>query len=248
MEEIKILAVGDLHGKSCWKAIDFGQYDKIVFLGDYVDSTSHDDGEILSNFKDVIKMKACHPEKYVLLLGNHDIQYLYYPEYRCSGFRPSMQATLTALFNQYLHLFQVAYQTHNYLFTHAGLSRPWYDRFINLEEKIPLKEARKGSSLAHRLNALSQTWHRGLLFEVGIIRGGSKEFGGITWADKEELRNYPLEGYHQIVGHNPVPFIEALSYADDTSITFVDVLGVQEAYYEICITWDGNVSSSAGPH
>ena len=248
MDEIKILAVGDLHGKSCWQVIDFSQYDKVVFMGDYVDSTSHSDEEILDNLSAVVAVKEQFPEKVVLLLGNHDIQYLYYPEYRCSGFRRSMQITLTELFNRHRHLFQIGYQTSNYLFSHAGLSRPWYDRFITLLNKIPLGEMSPRSNLAALLNSLDQTWHRRLLHEVGVIRGGSKEFGGVTWADKEELRNHPLEGYHQIVGHNPVPYIEALSFNDDTSITFVDVLGIQESYFEINIKWDKDVISSEGPH
>ena len=248
MDEIKILAVGDLHGKSCWQVIDFPQYDKVVFMGDYVDSTSHNDDEILENLKEVIGAKERFPEKVVLLLGNHDIQYLYYPDFRCSGFRRSMQLSLTELFNRQIHLFQIAYQVGNHLFTHAGISAPWHNRLEALVEKIPLREMRETSNLAALLNALNQTWHRGLLHEVGTIRGGSKEFGGVTWADKEELRNYPLEGFHQIVGHNPVPYIEALSFNDDTSITFVDVLGIQESYYEINIKWDKHVISPEGPH
>src|SRR5690606_27784687 len=138
MEEIKILAVGDLHGKSCWRAINFTHYDKVVFMGDYADSTSHTDEEIYDNLNRVIAVKERFPEKIVLLLGNHDIQYLYHPDYRCSGFRPSMQEALTALFNRYKHLFQIAYQVNNYLFSHAGLSGPWHERLVALLDKIPL--------------------------------------------------------------------------------------------------------------
>jgi len=248
MEEIKLLAIGDLHGKSCWQVIDFSEYDKVVFMGDYVDSTSHSDEEILDNLNAVMAVKEQFPEKVVLLLGNHDIQYLYYPDYRCSGFRPSMQVNLTTFFSRYKHLFQIAYQVNNYLFSHAGLSSPWHERLVALLDKIPLGEMSARSNLAAVLNGLDQTWHRGLLHEVGIIRGGPKEFGGVTWADKEELRNHPLEGFHQVVGHNPVPYIEALSFDDDTSITFVDVLGIQEAYYEINIQWNKDVISTEGPH
>lgn len=248
MEEIKILAVGDLHGKSSWQVIDFDQYDKVIFMGDYVDSTNHSDEEILDNLYKVIEVKKRLPEKVVLLLGNHDIQYLYYPDFRCSGFRPTMQLSLPELFNQNAHLFQVAYQINNYLFSHAGVSLPWYHRFESLIEKIPLGEALESKDLATLLNALDQTWHRDLLHEVGIKRGGSKEFGGVTWADKEELWDNPLEGYHQVVGHTPVPYIEALSFNDETSVTFVDVLGIQEAYYEMNLKWDQNAVSSQGPH
>lgn len=227
------MAVGDLHGRSCWQSIAFDEYDKVVFLGDYVDSTSHSDEEVVDNLKEVIRVKNQFPGKVKLLLGNHDIQYLYYPNFRCSGFRRSQQPALTNLFNEYSHLFQVAYQVDNYLFSHAGLSAAWYARFVSLLEKIPLKHSMENQNLANHLNALNQTWHRGLLHEVGINRGGNKEYGGPTWADKEELRNYPLEGYHQVAGHSPVSFIEAFSFDDETSVTFIDVLGIQEAYYEV---------------
>lgn len=248
MEEIKILAVGDLHGKSCWKVIDFKAYDKVVFMGDYVDSTSHSDGEILKNLRAVIGVKKKFPQKVVLLLGNHDIQYLYYPDYRASGFRSSMQAKLTEVFNRHSHLFQIAYQIESHLFSHAGLSQPWYHRFLSLLEKIPLNEMAPNNDLATLLNALDQTWHRGLLHEVGITRGGTKEFGGLTWADKDELKNYPLGGFHQIVGHTPGSFIEAFSFDDETSVTFVDVLGTQEAYYEMIVQYNEEAIHSQGLH
>src|SRR5690554_5379311 len=249
MEEIKILAIGDLHGRSCWQAIQFDQYDKIVFLGDYVDSEHYGDREILSNFRAVIDLKKTFPEKVVLILGNHDIQYLYYPKYSCSGFRPTMQPTLTEIYNRYHHLFQIAYQINNYLFSHAGISLPWHEEFIGyLGRSDSLAEMAAEKSLATVLNAVDQTAHRDILHQVGIKRGGSREYGGITWADREELWDYPLEGYHQVVGHTPVPYIEAFSYNEGTSITFVDVLGSQEEYYEIGIQWQKENIGSEGLH
>src|SRR5690554_4185117 len=157
MEEIKILAIGDLHGRSCWQAIQFDQYDKIVFLGDYVDSEYYGDQEILSNFRAVIDLKIAFPEKVVLILGNHDIQYLYYPKYSCSGFRPAMQPILTAIYNQHQHLFQIAYQVDNYLFSHAGLSLPWHEKFFGfLERSLAFTEMATEKSLATVLNAVDQ--------------------------------------------------------------------------------------------
>lgn len=35
---MKHIVIGDLHGKDIWQTIDFTQYEKVVFLGDYVDS------------------------------------------------------------------------------------------------------------------------------------------------------------------------------------------------------------------
>ena len=34
---MKIISIGDLHGKDVWKQIDPANYDKIIFVGDYTD-------------------------------------------------------------------------------------------------------------------------------------------------------------------------------------------------------------------
>ncbi|MEX2594487.1 MAG: metallophosphoesterase [Anditalea sp.] len=234
MEELKLLAVGDLHGKSCWQAIDFDKYDRIVFLGDYVDSPDHRGQEILENFNAVIQLKRSSPKKVILILGNHDIHYLHYPKYSCSGFNPVLQVPLTDMYTKNRNLFQVAYQIHNHLFSHAGISLPWYEKFQSFLETASIKkELGDLGSLAEVFNAVEKTRHRDVLHQVGVQRGGAEEYGGMTWADKQELWYHPLEGYHQVVGHTPVPFIEAISYNDETSVTFVDVLGSQKDFYEI---------------
>src|SRR5580704_9577331 len=107
---MKHLVIGDLHGKDCWKDVNFNAYDKIVFIGDYVDHWNLADRVISRNLIRVIDLKKKHPDKVELLLGNHDVQYLHYPHFLCSGFRPEMQRLLTDVFNVNRHLFKVAYQ------------------------------------------------------------------------------------------------------------------------------------------
>lgn len=234
VNELKLLAVGDLHGKNCWQTIDVDQYDRIVFMGDYVDSLHHSDQEILDNLKAVISLKKSMPEKIILLLGNHDSHYLYYPKYSCSGFRPMMQESLTEIFIQNQALFQVTYQIKNHLFSHAGISMPWYQKFQSFLEVAPFMEnLEEWDSISEICNAVEKTHYRDIIHQIGAKRGGSEEYGGMTWADKEELWDHPLEGYHQVVGHTPVSFIEATSYNEDTSVTFVDVLDNSEVYYEM---------------
>lgn len=234
MKELRLLAIGDLHGKTCWQSIEFEHYDRIIFLGDYVDSGVHSDQEILDNFKAVIALKKSMPDKVFLILGNHDIHYLHFPKYSCSGFRPEMQSSLTEIFSENHFLFQVAYQINKYLFSHAGISQPWYLKLLSYLESVPnMERPVDWDSLSDLFNALEKTHNRDILHQVGIKRGGAHEYGGMTWADKDELWDHPLEGYHQIVGHTPVSLIETISYNEQTSITFVDVLRTQEAYYEL---------------
>lgn len=236
MKNINLLAIGDLHGKSCWQSVPFDQYDKIIFLGDYVDGFDHSDQEILDNLHAVIELKISLPRKVSLLLGNHDLQYLHYPSYPCSGFRPSMQKRLTDVFNKYRKLFQVAYQIDRYLFTHAGVSSGWLATFkSSLEGTLLEKELGGFKNMAAWFNAIEDTGYRDILHQVGKKRGGTEDYGGISWADREELCARPLMGFHQVVGHNPVHYIDIVRFDDNTSITFADVLRYQEDYLNILI-------------
>jgi len=227
---MKILVISDLHGKKCWDNINPDKYDKIVFLGDYVDSFTISDADILNNLKAIIKFKKSYTDKVVLLLGNHDVQYLYYPHFLCSGFRMSMLRELSDLFNENINAFLVAWQYQNYLFTHAGLTNTWYKEFISsplynriADEQLPI---------ADLLNKANQTAMRGILHRAGSSRGGLG-CGGITWADKSELMSDMIIGYHQVVGHTPVQSIERFSYDDSTSVLFLDVLDTLTYFHEM---------------
>jgi len=118
---MKHLVIGDLHGKDVWEEVDISSYDKIVFVGDYVDHWTLPDRFIYQNLQNVIELKRENFEKVELLLGNHDVQYLHYPHYLCSGFRPTMQRSLSFLFNENRDLFKVAYQRENFIISHAGI-------------------------------------------------------------------------------------------------------------------------------
>ena len=69
----KILIIPDVHGRPFWKkAIKTGDYEKIVFLGDYTDPYEMEgitNREALKNFKSIIAFKQQKPEKVVLLVS-----------------------------------------------------------------------------------------------------------------------------------------------------------------------------------
>jgi hypothetical protein len=167
---MKYLIIGDLHGKDCWKDVNANKYDKVIFLGDYVDHWTLADRLIYQNFKEIIDLKKQHPEVIELLLGNHDVQYLHYPHYLCSGFRPSMQPYLTLLFNENRDLFQVAYQKGDHLISHAGVTNKWYRDFMHLHLVQQIKD--ENDSVAHLVNKVEQTAHRWILHQAGSSRGG----------------------------------------------------------------------------
>lgn len=227
---MKLIAIGDLHGRDTWKQVDITLADRVVFLGDYTDSHYFSNDVIYQNLEEVIRLKQSKPDKIILLIGNHDAQYLHYPHYRCSGFRPVAQPALSALFAKHEDLFQVAYQQESYLFTHAGVSNKWYQYRKSYLEQIDAK-----ATLADQLNAMHQRKSTtDLLFEVGPVRGGDDRYGGPVWADRSETSDNYLPGYHQVVGHTPVPEITTLG-AENGSITYCDVTQTKADFYEITV-------------
>jgi 3',5'-cyclic AMP phosphodiesterase CpdA len=228
---MKHIVIGDLHGRNVWQTMDFSYYDKVVFLGDYVDSFTISDEVILRNLEQLIELKKSDPEKIVLLLGNHDVQYLHFPHHRCSGFRVSLQKGLTYLFNKNKDYFSLAYQYKNYLFTHAGVSTIWYNALLRLPVARALKES--SDNLADLLNKVDETNARYMLYSAGYHRGGTGH-GGILWADRQETIRDSLDGYHQIVGHTAMEEVTRNAYSG-TSITYIDVLQHQTYFHELDI-------------
>jgi hypothetical protein len=225
---MKIITIGDIHGRIYWKEIDINKYDKIVFVADYVDSFYYTDEEIYANLLDIIQLKKSYPDKVVLLLGNHDIQYLFLGEgFGCSGFRPSMAENLHFLFKKEKDLFQIAFQIDNFLWTHAGVSTGWYD--WNKKEIESVEKKFDTKNYADLFNHMLWLKENRLLHQVGKNRGGAYPFGGITWADRRETSTDYLPNIHQIVGHSPINQIT--KFGDEHgSIRYVDVLGEYENY------------------
>jgi predicted MPP superfamily phosphohydrolase len=218
---MKILVIPDIHAKTIWKeAIEKYEYEMVIFLGDFVDADwDITDQQMASNLVEIVQFKLENRYNVILLLGNHDIHYMYYPSYPCSGFRKHLQPTLTTTYNTYKHLFQVAWQYKNYLFTHAGVSEEWYKKYQHYFS--PQK------NLADQLNKIHNSSDKAFLFEVGERRGGfgtEKQYGGPVWADKLETQNAILPGFHQVVGHSKVPTITKVFVNAETSFTYCDCL------------------------
>jgi len=231
---VDILSISDIHGRYMWRNAPLDDADHVVFLGDYVDSMLYDDDEVISNLEAIIRYKKKNRDRVTLLVGNHDIQYLYYPLYPCSGFNPAVQPTLSKLFRENQNLFQVAYQQGSVLYTHAGVSATWLSRLLShtgQSERI----LGPTDDLAGFLNDLYQhAIMREYLFEVGPKRGGVAPTGGPVWADRTETSGDLLAGFHQVVGHTPTPVFQTIGN-ETASITYTDVLGTKTDFFRLTI-------------
>jgi predicted MPP superfamily phosphohydrolase len=233
----KILAIGDVHGREVLSRIPHADFDKIVFIGDYVDTHYEADFSnemFIQNLQKILQYKKDHPDKVILLLGNHDIHYMYHEEVGSfSGYRADMLAELRPLFLENSPHLSMAYGYRNTLFTHAGISNRWYEanceaihqELRNIKDKtgieVPL-------TLSEKMNVLrSSVAGRKILFAVSGLRmfpRNAKKAGGIVWADKRETENDYLRNFHQVVGHTVVDTIQiGKDPADEnSSITYID--------------------------
>ncbi len=232
---MNILTISDLHGRTVWREADLTPYDKVIFLGDYTDSYVVDDETIYTNLHDIIQLKRKSPKKFVLLIGNHDAQYMHFPHYRCSGFRSWAQPSLSNLFAKHDSLFQVAYQQGAYVFTHAGVTNQWLAH-AQIKTGKHAAAVQPDYDLAGFLNDIHRQplQVRNLLFEVGPKRGGYDAYSGPVWADRSETKKDYLAGFQQIVGHTPVDDFATIQ-GKSGSITYTDVLQTKTAFYEITI-------------
>jgi len=269
-----ILTIGDIHGRSNWKEIIFGgntefffwknaveedyldfenpyrfqvDWDKIVFVGDYVDSFDIGNEQILDNLRDIVLFAKTYPDLVVLLLGNHDIQYIVSNEC-CSGYRAEMRPDLNDLFTENKDLFKIAFLDefeHEYkgrpitvrtLWTHAGVTRGWFTelmRDIN-SPRYRLNEFFIGSENWKIDKILNLAWDLRVdnLYNVDAHSGGSDLWAGPLWVRPHILNEFYLEGYDHVVGHTPqsavyrhCPLIGVESNPEKLDmITYVDAL------------------------
>ena len=84
---MNVLFVGDVHNHlyifdDVQRLDKEYNFDKIVFLGDYVDDWNTNNQDSLETLKKVFELKESNPDKYRFCLGNHEFSYL---GFRCCG-------------------------------------------------------------------------------------------------------------------------------------------------------------------
>lgn len=214
----KILVIPDEHGRSFWKnAVSKfeNDVDKIIFLGDYVDSYPDENitrKQAIKTLEEIIDFKLNNKNKVILLLGNHCAHYCLKNFPRSTRYDSSNAYKIKELYVSYFNLFKLAHEEvinrKKYLFTHAGLMNSW----INRNKDII------GEPTVDSLNQLKKT-PRGItaLGEISMYRSwfGEKS-GSILWSDVREKIDMNtsdedniipnadsiVEGYdYQIFGH-----------------------------------------------
>ena len=130
---MRVLSVGDLHAKS-WIIYEIAElvelYDKIVFVGDYVDNWNTSPMLSIGTWKALHMIMQSHPDKVHAVIGNHDYSYIH-PEIagRSSGWNPTTFTLLNSPENKYLKdwllSLPVTEKIDSVTYSHAGITDQW---------------------------------------------------------------------------------------------------------------------------
>ena len=250
--EKKILTIGDIHGRDTWKFLTHGssyefdtwqimvmngakgddpifnddypfmKFDKIIFIGDYVDSFTVSNIVIKKNLEDIIFFKQNIQDKVILLWGNHDVQY-FIKNQICSGYRSLMQFDLEDIFRRNMNLFQMAYKYKDHLWTHAGLVK----QILRALKKEGAYDFLKG--ITDEAEILNEAFVHQCpeIFSVDSASGGFSKYGGPLWVRPKQLCDEGIN-LNQIIGHTPQKKLAELETKNKNKIWIVDYLEYNE--------------------
>lgn len=232
---MKYLFVGDLHTKNGIlervKQLADG-YNKVIFLGDYVDDWMASPEYSKQLLENLIDFKLSNPDKVILLLGNHDLSEWFGRPFACSGYNFMTSQLVAPIFAKHEDLFDIAYapDTDAFLCSHAGFTKSWLNKYFQKPFERPSDVAQAINHAFHnRKEADCEDTFFGLS-DVGYARGGYQDPSPL-WADTVELIAdwFPAV---QIVGHTPHRTVTFYNNYDE-EIYFCDTFSTFSDYSSI---------------
>lgn len=228
---MKVIALGDTHGRLNWKDITTKEADadKIVFIGDYFDT--HDDispEQQLSNFNEIVAYKRANMDKVVMLIGNHDYHYMNLVTDTYSGYQRGYAKEFNQAIEEALadDLMQMCYTHAHFVFTHAGVTRTWCTNSgidINL----------RGIELENAINMLFKKNRIFFSFQMGgnFSQSGNDITQPPIWVRPYSLLTDMLDDIICVCGHTTV---ERLGLMDELpKLILIDCLGKSGEYLTI---------------
>ncbi len=207
---MKIITIGDIHGRDFWKKILEEPMDQLVFIGDYFDSYNErfTAKKEIENFLEIVSIKRENPDLVTLLIGNHDYHYLSGVDEQYSRHQQAAAEEINAVLMEALDVMQMCYVHKDIVFNHAGITKSWAKNqqidLDNLETSINNKF--KEDKVAF-----------GFVYNIDDVDGSDRRQSPI-WVRPNALLGDKIEGYHQVVGHT----IQGTHRIQD-GIAFIDV-------------------------
>jgi hypothetical protein len=137
----KRLVIGDLHGRYDYlkDAYSYENPDEVILLGDYFDSQSIQPKQQVESWKSILKLRKKHIAKncgyWIMLLGNHDAQYLPKWPVRSSEWNKDTENLVKSRLKRELGkgTLRVAWIDTDIktIYSHAGISQTWYNSWLS---------------------------------------------------------------------------------------------------------------------
>ena len=196
----KILVLGDIHGRDCWKdIIERENPDNVIFLGDYV--SSHEGISIedqIENLKEILDYKEANPDMVTLLRGNHDMEALGYYWAECY---PNFGSTwLMQNKDRFLKDTQWLVEDDDVVFSHAGISQRWYDDMV----------AKYNITSISDINNIEPNEMFGFSPCKMSDYTGTSATQPLTWIRPVGLIEYGIQDKIHVVGHSTIRHIVEL--------------------------------------
>lgn len=198
---MKILVLGDIHGRPFWRNIvDKEHPDLTIFLGDYV--TTHElytPEQQLTELKAILDFKEANPDKVIMLRGNHDLDGLGYYWAACYPSAAGVQGEMSkdkALGKRFLKntlwIYGMNIAGKPTIFAHAGVSTEWLKQELGIEKFTP--------NTIDEINVMEPNEH------FGFTGGRWDNYGtdpqqSCVWIRPMTLIKVHVPGYDQVVGH-----------------------------------------------
>lgn len=225
---MKVVAIGDIHGRSVWKLIvEIEKPNKVIFVGDYFDTREDISAAMqMHNFKEIIEWEREHPEvEVVKIIGNHDYHYFEgIGNQYISGYQAGAAPAISQLLQEHRKEMVMCYQHENILFSHAGIGKVWledqgyYDRTT-----IP--------------DFCNQLWqYRPFAFNFyGFEPYGDDVVQTPIWIRPKSLMkgnrdSFLKKDYIQVVGHTAQTVIDIKGKSTGGRYYFIDTLGTSGEY------------------
>ena len=214
--------IGDLHGldinNHILKLLSKDEY--VILVGDYFDSFNITIDDQIKVFSQLLSIKKIFPDNLILLLGNHDIQYID-SRVKCSGYSQSTKFQIYQTLLDNFENFDISFQVDNIICSHAGISKSFlsYIETYFKEETYRFYDIVKDLNISEFLNFIwkYEPKHRHIFYKDRIL---NHDVSSPIWIRPKELLSDVIANHIQIVGHthspyytsNNIHFIDCLSY------------------------------------
>lgn len=165
---------------------------------------------MITGFKKLCELKRAEPEKFEILIGNHDLSYISDPH--VSGHHYQYSADYRRMFMENIDIMNVCIEIEGWVFSHAGVSEKWYNYFIKNVVKgkngnyFRVISEEEWEFISKPIEKINKLFHSGIFghFDyydnAGDWGDGNSPLQGPLWIRPSSLLSCPFFD-KQIVGH-----------------------------------------------